>query len=353
LSSAAASPDSSSSAAAAVAAVSKEEEEEEKEASGVALFARLELAGLALRAAALLWGAAQDALWPRVPYTDADFFVVGEGAALLARGLSPFARATYRYSPLLALLLVPGALLAAALPPALGAPLGALWGKALFCGGDLAAARLTFGLLRRRGLGARAAAWAAAAALLSPLAVNVSSRGSADSLVVALVLLTLDLLFRRRELLAAAALGLATHLRIYPIVYALPLVLFLDEHSAAPAAAAREAARVAAAAARAPAALRPALRPLLALLSPRRAAFALAAGGTFLALGAASAALCGGDYLREALLYHLTRADTRHNFSAAACSRSFRSWAARWRSARCCGATCPSRCSRRRWPSWR
>ena len=283
---------------------------------GLALFARLELLGALLRALALAWGAAQDALTPRVPYTDADYFVLQEGAALLARGRSPFERATFRYSPLLALLLAPGAL-------PLPFDAARLWGKLLFCAGDLAAARLAFGLLRLRGLRARGAAWAAAALLLSPLAINVSSRGSADSLVCALVLLTLTLLLRRRELAAAAAFGAAVHLRLFPVVFAVPLVLFLDEHSApAPSAglAGRDAAPVAAAAASAAA---PSIAPvaallasLRALLSWRRVRFGLASAATFLALGLASRALGGPAYVQEALLFHFTRADTRHNFSA-------------------------------------
>ena len=38
-----------------------------------------------------------------------------------------------------------------------------------------------------------------------------------------------------------------------------------------------------------------------------------ALGGS--ALGGASYAWCGDVYIREALLYHLTRADAKHNFS--------------------------------------
>lgn len=350
----ASSPSASSTSSSSAAAPAAAAAEEVEEAAGLLLFSRLELVGALLRLAALLLGALQDARWPALPYTDADFFVVGEGAALLLSGRSPFARATFRYSPLLALLVAPGEVswpaLALALPQALGGggdggvvgggtpppfrPL-ALWGKLLFCACDLAVGRLVLAVLRARGLGARSAAWAAAAFLLSPLAINVSSRGSADSLVCALVLLTLLLLLRRRERAAAAAFGAAVHMRLFPVIFALPLVLFLDEHSALPGESETEAevegkaeseaegkawraGRRAGPAPTSPGLAQCALHELRVMLSWRRVRFGLLSLATFGALGFASFLLCGGDpaFVQEAFLFHLTRADTRHNFSA-------------------------------------
>ena len=94
------------------------------------LFARVELAALLLRLAAVAWGAAQDRLSPRLPYTDVDYFVVTDGARLALVGRSPFERATFRYSPLLAWLCAPNVLLFAA------------FGKLVFCAADAAVGRL-------------------------------------------------------------------------------------------------------------------------------------------------------------------------------------------------------------------
>ena len=64
-----------------------------------------------------------------VKYTDIDYSVFTDAAAYTSQGLSPYHRSTYRYSPFLAMLLVPNVLLHPA------------WGKVLFCLADLLVAR--------------------------------------------------------------------------------------------------------------------------------------------------------------------------------------------------------------------
>jgi phosphatidylinositol glycan class M len=107
--------------------------------------------------------------------------------------------------------------------------LGAAWGKHLFTAVDLSIALLLLRMLRDfRGLSERAAATATAAFLLHPFVINISTRGNADSIVCAFVLAAVDALARRRTVWAGVWLGLAVHFKIYPIVYALPMVLFID-----------------------------------------------------------------------------------------------------------------------------
>lgn len=43
----------------------------------------------------------------RVKYTDIDYMIVVDGARAMANGGSPFERTTYRYTPLLATLVLP------------------------------------------------------------------------------------------------------------------------------------------------------------------------------------------------------------------------------------------------------
>lgn len=80
---------------------------------------RVVLVSAALRLALVVFGEWQDAHL-EVRYTDVDYLVFSDAAASVAAGGSPFARATYRYSPILAFLLLPNSLLHAA------------WGKFLF-----------------------------------------------------------------------------------------------------------------------------------------------------------------------------------------------------------------------------
>lgn len=185
--------------------------------------ALLLLLGAAVRAVVVALGAAADAAG--VPYTDVDYVVFSEGAALVAGGGSPFDRATYRYTPLLALAL---------------APAGALrwphWGKALFSAADVAVAAGGLAVLRARGLPPGTAATFMALFLLHPVVINVTTRGSADAVVCALVAVALAALLRTRRGVgvdvAAVALGLAVHTKLYPVIYALPMTLFLDRHYA-------------------------------------------------------------------------------------------------------------------------
>lgn len=165
-----------------------------------------------------------------VKYTDIDYVVFTDAARCLlsphsppctpASGpLSPFlpswlapgdpyARPTYRYTPLLALLLTPNL----TLHPAAG--------KVLFAIADLAVALLLHRLLRRRGSSERAAAGAVAAVwLLNPVVANVSTRGSAESVLGVVVVGCSSLAEAGRWDGAGVLFGLAVHFKIYPVIY--------------------------------------------------------------------------------------------------------------------------------------
>ena len=241
-----------------------------------------------VRVALLAWGIVQDSFF-EVPYTDVDYDVFTDAARFMADGRSPYERDTYRYSPLLAGALIPNVLV------------HPLWGKCLFASGDLLAGWLIKGILERRGCEEKACATAMAVWLFNPFTVTVSTRGSCESLVSIMMLTVLHGLLRNRVAFAAAVYGVATHLRIYPVIYALPTMAFLGggvPKSPPPR--------------RDPSPLRLAV---LRALSRDRVVFATVSAGVFFAIGGACYVAYGDEFLHEAFLYHLGRSDPRHNFS--------------------------------------
>lgn len=87
------------------------------------------LLGAATRILLLLISAWQDA-YLDVKFTDIDYHVYSDAAKHVLQGGSPYDRPTYRYSPIVAWLLIPNHLLFEA------------WGKVLFCTADIVVAFL-------------------------------------------------------------------------------------------------------------------------------------------------------------------------------------------------------------------
>jgi len=252
----------------------------------------------------LTWGSFQDLYSPRVPYTDVDYLVFSDAAALVLEGRSPYERATFRYSPLMAWICIPNLLLFQS------------FGKILFCLANIGVGYELYSILRLRGEPKSRASAFSALYLLSPLSANVSSRGSSDSLICYLVFLILRLLIEEKEVMAAVLFGLAVHLRIFPIIYALPIVLSLhnkqnkhglvsDDYNVSETAASATSSNHST----------PSFT-LASIFSWRRLRFSFISALVFFTLGIAFYALYGFSFLSETYLYHVSRNDIRHNFSA-------------------------------------
>lgn len=158
--------------------------------------------------------------------------------------ISPYTRATYRYTPLLALLLTPNEWLHPS------------FGKYLFATCDLLVGLLMHRLLVSRilpsttplssdqppeesditpdnketkaeqivepskdGVISKRATLLVASHLLNPLVFTISTRGSSESILSCFVLATLYFAYGGQWDVAAVLLGLSTHWKIYPFVY--------------------------------------------------------------------------------------------------------------------------------------
>ena len=123
---------------------------------------------------------------------------------------------------------------------------------------------------------------------ISPSVMNVSTRGSAESVIVVLVLLTIHLYQQKVFILTGMVYGLAIHLKIYPVIYCLTLYLPLTNRTG--------------------------LRSLLDI-NLARLRLVLSTVVTLGLLTWLCYSLYGEDFLQHAYLHHITRKDIRHNFS--------------------------------------
>lgn len=171
-------------------------------------------AAVIFRILLLVWGDFQDARSP-VKYTDIDYNVFTDASQFLAAGKSPYERATYRYTPLLAWLLLP--------TTSSSIPYAFAFGKIVFALSDIFAGWLILSILTSQGMPSGRALQFASIWLLNPMVANISTRGSSEGLLAVVVLGVLWSTLRGHHIIAGSLLGIAVHLKIYPFVYGLAL----------------------------------------------------------------------------------------------------------------------------------
>ncbi|KAK4518905.1 Alginate_lyase domain-containing protein [Mucor velutinosus] len=284
-----------------------------------ALFSRLTfnklcIAAFVLRVVLLLYGEYQDAYFT-VKYTDIDYVVFTDAARYITEGKSPYLRETYRYTPLLAILLTPNI----------------FWfrsfGKCLFASADLLCGYLIHRILVLRGMPSKSALRFDALWLLNPMVANISTRGNAESLLGVMVLGTFYLVLTRRYFYSACLVfGLSVHFKIYPVIYAIPLLMLLDDHYGNPFQQSSFLVKVQHVRFRMIHELDQQLaekdsiatkimRGVVVFLSPVRILFGIISAFVFFALTASMYQQYGDEFMQHTYLYHVTREDHRHNFS--------------------------------------
>ncbi|KAH9466643.1 hypothetical protein H4Q26_001093 [Puccinia striiformis f. sp. tritici PST-130] len=219
-------------------------------------------------------------------YTDIDYQVFSDAArAILSRSGSkdsawfgsPYDRATYRYTPLLALILTPNEFI------------HPCWGKALFGIADILIGILLYRLCPSRHTASSHGLLVTLIWLLNPFVMNISTRGSSESLLGVVIIGFLYSARRKKWDAAAILLGVAVHLKLYPFIYATAIWAQLGEHA----------------------------HSKFGWLSISRPQFRFGVISltAFSALNLLMYNIWGHEFLESSYLYHLRRLDHRHNFS--------------------------------------
>lgn len=241
---------------------------------------------IALRLVLILWSAHQDANFD-VKYTDVDYIVYTDAARHVVNGGSPYARATYRYPPVLAILLTPNVLI------------HEVYGKVLFSALDVVVGALILKIGLLRGYNGREIKYALWTWLFNPFTCTISTRGSCESLTGVLMLLVVHSLLVGDIAKGAIAYGAVVHFRLYPIIHSLMFVAYLSKRDIV--------------------GNRSLFQNfnLLSWVTVQNVKFGILSALTFFGLSWVSFAKYGMEYLDESILYHVRRTDHRHNFAPA------------------------------------
>jgi len=220
-----------------------------------------------------------------VKYTDVDYHVFTDAAQHLADGGSPYDRETYRYSPLVAYIMLPNIIY------------HPICGKVILCLFDVIAGLLIYKMVsddrpkNRKQDMYSLGTWAAQVWLWNPFTMAISSRGSFEPIQCCLVHLALFFGLRRRYLLCGLIWGFSVHMKMYTVIYGLCFYMWANYYN-------RESG-------------------LWDMLKPNfsRVIFCF---GSMIGFGGPTAYFYleyGHTFLHETFLYHLGRVDTQHNFS--------------------------------------
>ncbi|KAL7634098.1 UNVERIFIED_CONTAM: hypothetical protein RMT77_015426 [Armadillidium vulgare] len=234
--------------------------------------------GFFIRFALIMYGEHHDKTHA-LKYTDVDYHVFTDAAREVVQGGSPFNRHTYRYTPFLAFLLVPNV------------KYHFLFGKFLFSLIDCVCSKIIYDILIYEGHSKKRSIMSALMWLYNPLVIGISTRGSADSIAAALILVLLYFLKIRLPVLSGITLGIAIHFKLYPIIYILPIYISFTA--------------------------RPEISSVMKKFSPNlnKIRFLIGTFSSFIVFTGIAYVLYEDQYIDESFLYHFSRVDIKHNFS--------------------------------------
>lgn len=241
---------------------------------------------IAVRVSLVCYGIFHDKYF-EVKYTDIDYVVFTNASHHTFNGGTPYQTPTYKYTPLLALILLPNIFV------------HVLFGKLLFCLFDIFVAMVMYRTMTKAmNYPANASDYVISICwLFNPFTITISSRGNAEALQIFLVVMALHHIMSNRLVLAGLFYGLSVHFKIYPFIYGVPFLFYLtrkheDNGN------------------------KSFWKMLISLLTLKENyLFSLVSLVTFALVGMVMYTLFGYDFIEHTYLFHLSRVDTQHNFS--------------------------------------
>ena len=228
-------------------------------------------------------------------FTDTDYEVFSDAATHVYNGGSPFARHTYRYTPLAAYICLVNNFI------------HPLAGKIVFCICDIILGFIFWEFVdhQRNQLSdeIKAKTWKTktfvALWIYNPMIVAMPTRGSNDNIISLFLFIALYYMVQRKFIIAGLFYGLSVHFKIYPIIYSFVLYFWIDMDYN----------------------MLAKQQPFKAIVSKKgfftkdRLLFTGVSAGTFIGLTYLFYVIYGYEFLYEAYLYHFIRKDHRHNNS--------------------------------------
>ena len=241
------------------------------------------IAAFLLRIVLIWYGDYHDAIM-EVKYTDIDYSVFTEAAGHIANDTSPYKKDTYKYTPMLAYLLLPNIYL------------DGHFGKILFCVFDIVVGIIQMEILAKK-YSKDFSKWLVCIFwLFNPFTMTISSRGNAESLQMFLVSLSLLLLINRHVGLSAILFGLSVHFKLYPVIYAVPYLLHIANRDKRKHSGVIE-------------------NALNVVFSIKCLLFGCIALAIFLCVGYGFYLKYDTEFIENTYLFHFRRIDSQHNFS--------------------------------------
>ena len=144
--------------------------------------------------------------------------------------------------------------------------------------------------------------------LLNPMVATISTRGSSEGLLGVMVVALLWAVLSQRVLLAGVLLGLAVHFKIYPFIYGVSILWYMEPQT-------QSVSRQTPGSYKQKFSSASIFQSALAFFTPTRMIFLASSLATFMVLNIFMYAIYSTPFLTHTYLHHLTRIDHRHNFS--------------------------------------